>query len=158
MPKNSKHLFSLELRTQRDQDGMYLSRRCAKQSLFCTKIPVKVVRQVALQFGIPRSTLGDRMRQTHSLILGRPNSLPMELERNLAKAVIRFCEKGCAMFVSELREIAVAYARTQLGPSCNFKASSTWIDRFIKTWELTEWETASARVLGFHQEFLHQKM
>src|SRR3989338_5382698 len=48
--------------------------------------PSKSVRQVALQFGIPRSTLGDRMLQTHSLILGRPNSLPMELERNLAKA------------------------------------------------------------------------
>ena len=113
--------------------------------------PNTTVRQVAEQFGIPKSTLSDRQRNSHSELLGRPNSLPMEVERELAKTVVRFCEKGCAMFVSELKDIALAYAKTQLSERCKFKASTTWVERFIKSWELQEWETSSARVLGFHR-------
>src|SRR3989338_10958167 len=113
--------------------------------VFASQNPQASVRTISKFFQIPRSTLQDKLNNKHTDTLGRPYSLPAQIERELAKTVVRFCEKGCAMFISELKDIAIAYAKDQIGSTCSFKASNSWVKRFIKDWQLTRWDDSAAK-------------
>ncbi|MDP2434955.1 MAG: hypothetical protein Q8P67_04375, partial [archaeon] len=104
---------------------------------------------VAKKYGIPVSTLHDKIKNRHLNPRGRPCLLPEEVERDLASVVVNFCEKGSVMHLEELSKIAVAYAHQQ--QVRNFKASLPWLKKFIQRWNLEQWSEGKRKVLGFHR-------
>lgn len=109
------------------------------------------LRSISSKYGISKSTLHRRVNNQNSGHIGPPFKLGENIERDLAHALCNWCEKGSAILVVELRKIAVAYAKIQVGQHTTFKASDTWIRAFIKRWELCEWQDGKTKVLGMHR-------
>ena len=105
--------------------------------------------ELSRKYNIPMSTLHDKLKQKHKNPRGRPCVLSEDMERDLAHVVVNFCERGSVMFLSELSEIAVAYAQQR--SIDNFKGTSKWRKEFISRWNLEKWTEGKRKVLGIHR-------
>lgn len=104
---------------------------------------------LASKHRVPYTTLWDKAHGKHLNPNGRPFLLHERSERDLAVAILNFCERGSVMLRSEFIKISISYAQ-QLGFP-DFKASPKWVNRFLTSWELEIWKEGRRKVLGIHR-------
>ena len=149
-------IFPLKDRQKRDERYHAPKRRMAthsqekiQQALDEYRSGSTILSEISRKYGIPVSTHHNKMMQKHQNPRGRPCVLPEEMERDLAHVVVNFCERGSVMFLSELSEIAVAYARER--SIDNFKGTPRWLKQFISRGNLEKWTEGKRKVLGIHR-------
>ena len=88
------------------------------------------VRQAAAAFGVPKSTIGDRMSGKHEIHVehGRPPHIPREIENMIVDAVKMAARRGIGLTRKQvLRRTSVLCQRLDIGSRyANFKAGKDW--------------------------------